>query len=145
MSLRANIEKALQESPYESMMGNVFYGFSSSILGVFIIIVIVYILYDINKKNSYRQTLENIQAILEEHRHVLPLYYSKEWRQMIQLKKLDIPTPTMEVKPSISTDVPFIVPSIDTANNMEVPTPTPSSLKRRKNVSEVFEINKDNI
>lgn len=140
MSLRVKLERALQESPYETSAGNFFYGFSSTLLGCLIIIVIVYIIYDVNKKNNYSQTLENIQAILQEHRHVLPLYYSKEWRQLINSKKMD--TPTMETKPSISTDVPFIVPSIDTA---EVPTPAPSSLKRRKNVSEVFEINKENL
>jgi hypothetical protein len=140
MSLRAKFEKAIQNSPYETPIGGFFYGFSSSMLGFLIIIVIAYIIYDVNKKNSYSQTLENIQAILQEHRHVLPLYYSKEWRELIKTKKMD--TPTMEIKPSISTDVPFIVPSIDTA---EVPTPAPSSLKRRKNVSEVFEINKEDI
>ncbi len=140
MSLRAQFEKAIQTSPYETPIGGFFYGFSSSMLGFLVIIVIVYIIYDVNKKNSYSQTLENIQAILQEHRHVLPLYYSKEWRELIKTKKMD--TPTIEIKPSISTDVPFIIPSINTG---DIPTPAPSSLKRRKNASEVFEINKEDI
>lgn len=140
MSLRAQVEKAIRNSPYETISGNIFYGFSSSMLAFLIIIVVLYIIYDVNKKNSYGETLHNIQVILQEHRHVLPLYYSKEWRELIKSKKMD--KIQAEVKPFISIDVPFIVPSIDTS---DVPTPPPSSLKRRKNVSEVFEINKEDI
>lgn len=141
MSLRAQVEKAIQNSPYDSFTGNILYGFSSTVIGCIIMIMVAYIIYDVNKKNSYSQTLENIQAILQEHRHVLPLYYSKEWRELIKSKKMD----TTEVKPFITIDVPFIVPSIDTSDNADVPAPALSSLKRRKNLSEVFEINKEDI
>lgn len=146
MFLRSQIEKAFTHTPFESDIQNFFYGFTSSMIGFIIIIVILgYIIFDVNRKQKYNETLENIQTILEEQRHILPIYYTREWRELIETKKTDEPSP-IESKPAIITPAQdFIIPSIETNTNALTPIPTPNSLKRRKNVSEVFEINKEQI
>jgi hypothetical protein len=139
MFLRSHI---MTQPVFESEIQNFMYGFTSSIIGVLLIISILgYIIFDINRKYKYNQTLEHIQTILEEQRHILPVYYTREWRDLIETKKMD----QIESKPEIVTSVhDFIIPTIDTTVPF-TPMSTPNSLKRRKNASEVFEIDKEKI
>lgn len=125
--LRAHIETTIKNSPYSEPVGGFLFGFSSTLIGVGSVLLLLIVVYDYYRFDK-RSILMKVYSTMFHHTEfVLPLYQKRIYAADVGKKDDDSPETT--AKPDLSA---FVVPGIMVDSYMSPSTPiSTTGLKRR--------------